>query len=234
MITGTGVHDRVECGSSALLVLRDARFWRGMFLPSCSGEHARAEKTVIGSSIHRAFQQLQAVDLPLYRPCAPRFGEGGRNGVAIALDTAGECIECGSSRTDNPGVQRWSAAFVRCVPHQGGEAACEFAGVGKIGGNLSQLREEDTLRCVQFVSGCGQQPGTAPAGWCWPRGCPLNLTCFWRRILTTPPRNPAGHRLSTAGEPLFAQLSPQAARIAAAFSPTAIKHADVRIERTRL
>src|SRR4051794_17704198 len=39
-------------GSSALLVQRDGRFWRGMFLPSCGGEHARAEKAVIGSSIH--------------------------------------------------------------------------------------------------------------------------------------------------------------------------------------
>ena len=98
-------------------------------------QDALAQKIELGSAVHAALDQLEAVDLPLDRAVAPGFDDGCAHGYLVLPEPGDETSEIGCCCS----LQPWRQSGGIASPQEVGEGAY-------ILGGLLQLRRGDAER----------------------------------------------------------------------------------------
>lgn len=182
-------------------------------------QNALAQETELGTAVHAALDQFEAVDLPLDGAGTPRFDNGGAHGGLVLPKPGDEAAEIGRSSS----LQPWR--------QPGGIALAQEVGEDMdILGGLLQLRRSDAERFGEGAILPRQRGRVAcePAGDAARRG---DLGGRWSGRRTVPPsRAPAPDDIVAADEALSAQLAVKSGSAVLALLPARLDKGKMAVE----
>jgi hypothetical protein len=146
---------RPEQGSSPLCVVRsDLR----------GDQDALPKQVKAGATVHRTFDRLQAGDLAFGGAGTPRHGNGGGDGLPVALETVDEAIEQGATGRFYPGSQSSiSLLKVRTAfAQQIGEGDGQRTGTHQFRCDVAEVTDENLLPGTEPIRRCRNHACTAP------------------------------------------------------------------------
>ena len=133
-------------------------------------EQPGSQECSAGTSIHRPSDRLETVDLPFYRPVAPRLRDGVPNCIQIRQEREGEVLHPMQAAVTSPVNPRHEEVGIS-MPQDGSELHRHSAHPGEVGRGGLQNSDLDRLASAQHAarldaeSGGGDGRDQMPGGW---------------------------------------------------------------------